>query len=213
VVQNPADDFQRIGAYQQGIAQANPPEILIVGMINGNKGQRQVSSWLEKLAGAVPDFRIVLAGRGERMLNTIQAEVKRLGMSDRVVALGYLGRAELYRAYARATIVACPNVWPEPFGRVPLEAGLSMRPVVAYASGGVKENVLHGKTGLLVEPGDVDGFVDAVASLLKDPRRAEEFGRMAYEHVTKRFTIQHSARSLEEAWSTAIAGTEVHHCD
>jgi|GEM_PF-6606982 len=116
VVPNPSDDIRYIDAVQKDIQQANPPEILIVGMLNGNKGQRRASHWISQLAETLPDFRLVLAGKGQ-MAEAIMREVRQLQLMDRLVLTGFLSREEIYRAYARASVVLAPNIWPGPFGR------------------------------------------------------------------------------------------------
>ena len=52
----------------------------------------------------------------------------------------------------------------EHFGIVPLEAMAAGRPVLACNSGGPRESVLHGTTGLLAEP-QPDAFARAMAQL------------------------------------------------
>ena len=50
-----------------------------------------------------------------------------------------------------------------------LEAARQGRPVVATAVGGVPEAVIHGETGLLVEPDAPDALAGAITTLLDDP--------------------------------------------
>jgi trehalose synthase len=52
---------------------------------------------------------------------------------------------------------------------------------VASAVGGIQDQIVDGKSGMLVEPNDLDGFADAVNGLLEDPARAEWMGHNALE--------------------------------
>jgi len=183
---------------------AHPPEILIVGMLNTNKGQLEVIDWLEKLEANLSDFRIVLAGRGSAIEKELKNQIKIKSQADRVTFLGHLSREEIYRAYARATVVACPNKWPEPFGRVPLEAGSLRKPVVAYKSGGITESVIHKHTGLLVRPGDINGFIDALLKIIKDPEYAAMLGENAYKHITLNYAPYSSAENIRICWENVI---------
>ena len=204
LVSNPVDEIELSASIQARIHKASPKEILIVGMINENKGQISVIKWLDRLCEALDDFRIVIAGRGERFTATIKSHLENKNYSDRVTFLGYLNREELYRAYARASVVACPNIWPEPFGRVPLEAGISRRPVVAYAVGGVTENIIHKQTGLLVSENDDVAFVEAILELLKDNEYAEKLGNQAHQHITNTFFVNKTVEALSASWMSVI---------
>ena len=135
IVKNSVDDIDQIKNYQQGIIKAYPPEILFVGMLNYNKGPQLLVNILEDLCERLTDFRIVFAGRGY-VESEIINKAKELNILDRLILPGYLGREELFRCYARSTVVVCPSLWVEPFGRVPLEAGISARPVIATNRGG-----------------------------------------------------------------------------
>jgi phosphatidylinositol alpha-1,6-mannosyltransferase len=65
----------------------------------------------------------------------------------------------------------------EGFGIVYLEANAHALPVVAGNVAGALDAVVHGQTGLLVDPRDHLAVADAVSDLLLDPRRAEVLGR------------------------------------
>lgn len=204
VVANPADDVAFVDQVQAGIERATPPEILIVGMVNGNKGQAYVPRLIAMLkAEGLGDFRFVLAGRGQ-LLTKILKEAADKDVTDHIITPGFLSRPAIYRAYARASVVAAPNIWPEPFGRAPLEAGLSARPVVAFANGGVTETVLHDKTGLLVDPGDWTGFADAIHKLLTDPEKAAQFGAAGRDRIVKTYTSVDAARGLSDVWRDVL---------
>jgi glycosyltransferase involved in cell wall biosynthesis len=75
----------------------------------------------------------------------------------------YLGRVtddELAKLYARAAALVVPNV--EEFGITAVEAQAAGRPVVAAAAGGARETVIHGRTGILVPPGDSEALAQAL---------------------------------------------------
>ena len=75
----------------------------------------------------------------------------------------YLGRVtddELTGLYQRAAALVVPNV--EEFGITAVEAQAAGRPVVAMAAGGACETVIHGRTGILVSPGDSEALAEAL---------------------------------------------------
>ncbi|MFO0952890.1 MAG: glycogen synthase [Isosphaeraceae bacterium] len=119
-------------------------------------------------------------------------------------------KADIIVLYTHATLFVCPSVY-EPFGIINLEAMACGTPVVASAVGGIKEVVVHDKTGLLVpfepkgrtdfEPVDPEGFASdlahAVNSLLDDPERIRRMGLRARERVEHFFSWTSIAR-----WTT-----------
>jgi glycosyltransferase involved in cell wall biosynthesis len=73
-------------------------------------------------------------------------------------------------------------------------------PVVAEAVGQNREYVRHGETGLLVEPGDVDGFAVAVVRLLKDAPLCERLGDAAVRDLRERFAWERLVEAVERAY-------------
>ncbi len=62
--------------------------------------------------------------------------------------------------YQQAAVVVFPSLWPEPFGRIPLEALAAGKKVIAFSVGAIPEVV--GEKALLVKPGDVEGLRKAL---------------------------------------------------
>lgn len=109
--------------------------------------------------------------------------------------------------YARSSVVAIA-LRPNPQGSgltVALEALASGRPVVATDNPGMDHYVEHGRTGLLVPPGDPEAMAAAVGELLAAPDRAAEMGRQGRKAVESRFTSAHMAAELRDIVRNAIA--------
>ncbi|MET0928135.1 MAG: glycosyltransferase family 4 protein [Aeromicrobium sp.] len=92
--------------------------------------------------------------------------------------------------YGRSTVVGIA-LRPTSTGSgltVVLEAMASGRPLVVTDNPGVSDYVEHGVTGLLVPPGDVEAFADALRQLVSDPDRARAMGRAAADRARSDFT-------------------------
>lgn len=85
----------------------------------------------------------------------------------------------------------------EPFGLAPLEAGACGAPVVAVAEGGVRETVLDGVNGLLVEH-DPQALAAAITQLRDEPTTARRLGQRAAELVRQRWSLPASVDRLEQ---------------
>ncbi len=73
-------------------------------------------------------------------------------------------------------------------------------PVVAEAVGQNREYIRHGETGLLVEPGDVEAFAEAVARLLEDASLRERLGSAAARDLRERFAWKRLVETVERAY-------------
>lgn len=110
--------------------------------------------------------------------------------------------------YRRSSIVALA-LRPNPVGAgltVALEGLASGRPVVATDNPGMDTYVEHGRTGLLVPPGDPQAMADAIAELLADPDRARAMGEAGRKEVETRFTSARMAAELRTIARGVTAG-------
>ena len=165
------------------------PVILSLGALTGEKDPLTVIRVAAGVVRAVPGARHLLVGEGPLRSGT-DAEVARLGLAEGVLLLG--PRSDVGDLLAAADLLLLPSRT-EGLPAVAVEAGLAGLPVVASRVGGVPEVVEHEVTGLLVEPGDVDGFVAAVIGLLGDPDRRRALGEAAAVRCREGFSIEHLA--------------------
>ncbi len=86
----------------------------------------------------------------------------------------------------RADVVAQKSL-AEGFGLTVSEAMWKGRPVVASEIGGIREQIEDGRTGFLVDPGDLRTFGERVSGLLEDPHGAERIGAAAQTRVRDLF--------------------------
>lgn len=118
---------------------------------------------------------LTVVGRGPE-----QARLEALaGPETRFV--GWLSDEEVRALYQRATAVLLPGI--EDFGMVPVEAQACGAPVVALGTGGARETVRHGVTGILAEGTSVDAFAAAL-----DECRRTPFDRAAMRGNAERFS-------------------------
>ena len=88
----------------------------------------------------------------------------------------------------------------EGFPNVLLEAMAMARPVVATAVGGIPELVEPGRDGFLVAPRDGKALAEAVLSLVRNPKRAEEMGLRGKEKITQHFSLDRMIDEYENLY-------------
>jgi rhamnosyl/mannosyltransferase len=162
------------------------PLVLFVGRLVYYKG---IDVLLHALS-ATPDARLAIVGEGP-LQGELTAQVRTLGLGERVVFLGGLSEARLLSLYKRCRFLVLPSVArSEAFGMVQLEAMASGRPVISTdLRSGVPYVNQHGKTGLVVPPSDPVALSEAMRRLLNDEAYAQQLGRTAEQRVLREFTV------------------------
>jgi len=168
------------------------PSVIFVGRITRQKG---LPLFLQAAAQLPPDVQLILCA-GAPDTKEIEAEVRGLvdGLAQTrsgvVWIAEMLPRADVVALLTAATVFACPSIY-EPLGIVNLEAMACETAVVATATGGIPEVVVHGETGWLVPidqaadgtgtPLDPEKYVaDLAAALVEatsDADRAAAYGK------------------------------------
>jgi phosphatidylinositol alpha-1,6-mannosyltransferase len=144
---------------------------------------------MRRLRAQVPEAALLIVGAGpyRRALEALAADAP----AGSVVLVGQVSEYDLPRYYAAADVFAMPcrdrlaGLEVEGWGNVFIEAAACARPVVVGDSGGARESLVDGRTGLLVDGTDVDGVADAVGSLLADPARARAMGAAGRARVER----------------------------
>jgi len=158
-------------------------------------------------AARAVDAEFVVCGDGWR-LEQMRKLARRLGVERRIRFTGWLGGEALARELAEASVVAVPSIWPEPFGLVGIEAFAAGRPVVASATGGMRDWLEDGVNGLSVKPGDPGALAHALNELLADPARQQSMGAAGRQMAATRFSSERHVSSLLDAYAQARSNWE-----
>jgi glycosyltransferase involved in cell wall biosynthesis len=103
---------------------------------------------------------------------------------------------ELAMLYSQAiATIYCPHL--EPFGLVSLESMACGTPVLGVAEGGVRETILHEKTGFLL-PWKPAAFARTLLRLRADRGLLERMGCFGTEWVRQQFTWRRTAESVSD---------------
>ena len=115
-------------------------------------------------------------------------------------------RADVLEWVADLEVFVHPAVIPDALPGVLIEAAALGKAIVATRVGGVAEIVEHGRSALLVEPGDIQGLADAVLSLLNDAEKAAVLSRQARLRATSLFTIESHVENISRIYGQLLAG-------
>ena len=137
----------------------------------------------------------------------LAAQAARLGVEQRISFLGALSQDRLALLYALADVVVVPS-HTESFGLVALEAQACGTPVVAAAVGGLRDIVVPGRTGYLVDGHDPQAYAEAIAATVRAPgerRRLQRAARQRAEGFTWERTVDILAAEYGLEPPTAVA--------
>jgi glycosyltransferase involved in cell wall biosynthesis len=86
---------------------------------------------------------------------------------------------------------------------VAIESLAASRAVVATAVDGTPEVVVHGETGLTVQPGDAMGLAHAISTMLRSAELRQKFGQQGRLWVERHFSQERQVRQTEELYLRA----------
>lgn len=168
---------------EQMLARFPARRLTHAAMLRGEKGHLFMLEVLARLR--LPDLCYVIAGEGE-LEETIRRKTKALGLEENVCFAGLV--RNLPALYVRSEFVVMPSLY-EPLGMSQIEAlGLGV-PVVASRVGGIPETVKERRTGLLVAPGDVHAWTEALAWALEHREDMRAFAAAGRADVRQRFEL------------------------
>ena len=174
--------------------------IVCVASLDEVKGHRYLLDACALLRDRGVEVRCDCVGDGP-LRASLARRARDLGVEESFRLLGPLARRDVARL-VRSADVAVLASYPTASGRregIPvflMEAMASGLPVVASALSGIPELVEHGRTGLLVPPGDPWALADALELLHANRDMRERMGTLGRAHVLSEFEQEAGARML-----------------
>jgi glycosyltransferase involved in cell wall biosynthesis len=171
------------------------PHVIFLGRMTALKGGdlliRAVHHATTRLGRAI---RLTMVGDGPRRAEW-ETLASRLTLPCAFV--GWKSGADRWPLVRRASVVAIPSIWPEPFGLVGLEAGALGVPAVAVDVGGIREWLRDGVNGVAVaSPATPRSLGEALAAVLGDRDRLATLRRGAHQ-VAREMTLDRHVDRLE----------------
>ena len=160
-----------------------PLRVVMVGSLSDEKDPLLAV----RSVARIPGVMLRLVGGGP-LMDRLRTEADVLGIKDRVGVIGAVEDVIPHLAWADVLLLTSRT---EGLPAAVLEAGAASVPSVALDVGGVREAVSDGVTGMVVDPKDNDGLVNALTLLAADPDLVRRLGRAARLHIKERFGMDH----------------------
>lgn len=185
---------------------ATAPVVAVVTRLEVGKGVDVALDAVARLRSRRPDLHLVVAGAGHHR-RALAHRARGLGLDDSVRFLGFVGHDRLPGVLAAADVFLMPSLLPEGFPVSVAEAMAAGIPVVASATPGGRAAVDHGRTGLLVAPGDAAAAAAAIARILADAGRGRAMGAAARAEASARLGSSTTVDGLERVLVAAGVGS------
>jgi glycosyltransferase involved in cell wall biosynthesis len=178
--------------------------LVTVGRMVEKKGFLDLISAFSLMSNELPSISLDIIGDGA-LRPRIEAKIKSLGLQQRIRLHGALPYQETHRLVSEADLFCLPskvasNGDTEGLPISILEAMSMGVPVVSTRHSGIPDAVLEGKTGLMVNEGDIQGLTTACLRILTDAELWLKFSRNSRIRIEERFDIRLQTARLESEY-------------
>lgn len=195
--------------FKPGITNEEKKNFLSVGRFTEKKGPLHTIKAFHKVLKKFPETKLVMVGGKSDLFEKCENLVNELNINNSVIFTGVLNSEEVANlmktsmAFVQHSITA-PNGDMEGTPVGILEASASGLPVVSTLHGGIKEAVIHGKTGFLVEEKEDNAMADYMIKLLENPEKATEMGVNGRNHIIENYLQENQIKKIYELAEKAM---------
>lgn len=175
---------------------------LSVGRFVEKKSPSSVIKAFKKVTEVYPDARLWMVGEGP-LFKSSKELVSNLNLNKEVTFTGVLNQESIYQlmkqmcCFVQHSVTAL-NGDMEGTPNSILEAAAVGLPVVSTYHAGIKEAVIHEKTGFLVEEHDIDGMAGYMIKIAKDKTLAAELGKNGTAHIHANYNLDTNINKLDK---------------
>ncbi len=174
--------------------------VFCLSRIDTNKGHDLLLHAWDIVRKEIKDTQLVIGGgspnpkpRELGVFANMDEIIEKAGMKDRVQRIGYVPDGMMLPFYQQAELFVMPSLF-EPFGMTSQEAMACGTPVVASKFGGIRNTIVNGFNGFLVDPSNPQEFANAILKLLRDDNEREVIGTNAYKVIREEYSWEAIAR-------------------
>jgi len=169
------------------------PMVLYLGRLKKYKGVQHLVRAMRYVTTKIPEAKLSIVGEGDYR-SELEELVKALNLQSVVSFHGYVSEEEKIRFLKKAWVLVVPSV-KEGFGIVVIEAAACGTPAIGTNTMGLRDSIIHGKTGFLVPYGKPKILAEKIHEILSDgelgsrlSRNASEWGeKFSWEETLKKF--------------------------
>jgi glycogen(starch) synthase len=194
-----------------GVIKKQPQEylsLMYAGRLIPEKGIHTAVQALGKLVNqhGIKSLKLTIVGSGNVDYKTYLYDiVKQEKIAPYITFLDVQSKEALAKLYHQMDIFLFTSIWPEPFGRVIVEAMAAGLVVIGTATGGAAEIMIDGENSLIFPAGDAEALADRVIKLIEKPLLRQKLAQSGQSFAIERFDIQRMATEIEEFMARVTA--------
>nr|WP_294897305.1 glycosyltransferase [uncultured Pedobacter sp.] len=185
-----------------------PLTLLFVGRFVEKKSPDILIKAFAKVKKQVPEAHLIMAGEGPLWTES-KLLATQLGLIDDIEFPGVYTHQRVkeemqnVRAFVQHSVVTADGDCEGTPNSI-LEASASGLPVISTYHAGIREAVIHQKTGLLCNERDIDSFAENMIAVLENENYAKELGRNGAQHIRLNYNLKSRISNLDVILKNAI---------
>jgi len=187
----------------------SPRNFLAVGRFVEKKSPQSLVKAFKQVADKFPDAKLRMVGEGP-LFGETRLLISQLSLQNNITLTGVLKSEQIkelmktMRGFVQHSVVAA-NGDSEGTPVTILEASSSGLPVVSTRHAGIKEAVIDGVTGFLIDEHDIEGMAIGIIKLAESVELSVKMGKAGREHMIENYDINNRIKLLDSIIKNSIA--------
>jgi glycosyltransferase involved in cell wall biosynthesis len=169
-----------------------------IGRLVWQKGFEHLVQAMPKVLNEFPQTKVLIVGEGP-LRDDLEALAQKLKIEKHIIFANF--RNDVKEILSALDIVVVPSLL-EGFPMVTLEGMAMVKPIIATAIDGIKEQIVDGEAGILIPPRDPSAIAEAIVRLSTDKELAQNLGLEGRRRVEKEFTVEKMVFETEKVYQS-----------
>lgn len=175
------------------------PTLIVLGRIAPVKRIEHAVQAFHIIKKSIPNCKLVIIGKTEQRYTAYYEYIKKITQDDQTIRIIIrASNQEKLHWLKKSHILLMPSK-KEGYGIAILEANACGTPAIGYDVPGIRDAILHNKTGLLAHRGTPEALASCAHNILSNP---EKFTQM--QHTARNHAKQQNMRNTISAWDNVI---------
>ena len=202
----PVDDAEKARVrHELGVGDA--PLLMYVGYVPLGTDLDVLLEALPLVVRRVSQVRVAIVGDGPGTVG-LRRQAKKQGLEDRLVFTGWVQHERVPAYLAAADVAVYPyrdNLINRAKCSVKIQEYMATgKAIVTTSVGQNLEYLVHGSSGLLTEPGNVEDFAQGLVTVLSDRKLAQEMGANARRRVQEKYRWDDWVQVVERTYESVM---------